>query len=410
MAGPLSHLRVLDMSRILAGPWAGQALADLGAEVIKIERPGEGDDTRGWGPPYLAGTDGKPTAEAAYYLAANRGKKSVAVDISKPEGQKLVKELAAISDILIENYKVGGLLKYGLAYEDLRQLNPGLIYCSITGFGQTGPYKDLAGYDFMIQAMGGLMSVTGERDDLPGGGPQKAGVAVADLMTGMYATVAILAAVAHRDRTGEGQYIDMALLDCQVAMMANQNMNYLVSGKAPGRMGNAHMNIVPYQVFATSDGHIIIAVGNDGQFTRFCAVAGCPELALDPRFKTNSDRLVNRGALIPLIEEIVSKRKRDDWLRSLEAATVPCGPINTLDQVFNNPQVKHRQLRRDMSHPLAGIVPQVVSPIKFSVTALEYDLPPPLLGQHTDQVLRQLLHLSEAALEKLRQQGIVASP
>jgi crotonobetainyl-CoA:carnitine CoA-transferase CaiB-like acyl-CoA transferase len=407
MSGPLSHLRVLDMSRVLAGPWAGQNLADLGAEVIKIERPGAGDDTRSWGPPFLADADGNPTSEAAYYLCANRGKKSVAVDLAQSEGQDIIRNLAAKSDILIENYKAGGLKKYGLGYDDLRAVNPGLIYCSITGFGQSGPYRDLAGYDFMIQGLGGMMSLTGERDDLPGGGPQKVGVAVADLMTGMYATVGILAALAHRDRTGEGQYIDMALLDCQVAMLANQNMNYLTSGKVPGRMGNAHLNIVPYQVFATSDGHIIIAVGNDAQFVRFCEVAGCPELSRDERFKTNRARLENRRFLIPMIEAIVAGRCRQDWLQSLEAATVPCGPINNLDQVFEDPQVKHRNLKRDLPHPLAGSVPQVVNPIKFSQTPLEFTAAPPLLGQHTGEIMQGLLDLPKATVAALRQKGVL---
>lgn len=408
MTGPLAHLRVLDMSRVLAGPWSGQNLADLGAEVIKIERPGAGDDTRAWGPPFLKDQDGSPTSEAAYYLSANRGKKSVAIDIAHSEGQRLIRELAAKSDILIENYKVGGLKKYGLSYDDLKVINPRLIYCSITGFGQTGPYKDRGGYDFMVQAMGGLMSVTGERDDLPGGGPQKVGVAVADLMTGMYATIAILAAVAHRDQTGQGQYIDMALLDCQVAMLANQGMNYLTSGEVPMRMGNAHMNIVPYQVMATRDGHIIIAVGNDGQFARFCAVAGCPELSQNPMYKTNGDRLAHRDELITILSAIVSKRSSADWLAALEAATVPCGPINTLDQVFADPQVVHRGMKQDIPGPLGCYVPQVVSPMKFSATPLEFKTPPPLLGQHTAEILAIWLNLSDEETEKLKASGVIA--
>ncbi len=407
--GPLSHLRVLDLSRVLAGPWAGQNLADLGAEVIKVERPGQGDDTRGWGPPYLKDKDGAPTSEAGYYLSANRGKKSITIDIATTEGQKLVRELAAKSDILIENYKVGGLRKYGLDYESLSKINPRLIYCSITGFGQTGPYSAQAGYDMMIQALGGMMSITGERDDLPGGGPQKVGVAVADLMTGMYATIGILGAVAHRDQTGQGQYIDMSLLDCQVAMLANQNMNYLISGDAPVRMGNAHMNIVPYQVFETSDGHIIIAVGNDQQFARFCKVAGCPELANNPKYITNSDRLIHRVELLALLTDIVAGRSSADWLRELKEAIVPCGAINTIDQVFEDPQIRHRGLKQDLPHPLSGSVPQVVSPIKYSGTPLEFNNPPPTLGQHTDEVMESVLGLSVEKIADLKRKGVTES-
>ena len=321
----LEHLRVLDLTRVLAGPWCTQLLADLGADVVKIERPGSGDDTRAWGPPYLSDPTGRDTSEAAYYLSANRGKRSVTVDISKPEGQQLVRRLAAAADVVVENYKVGQLAKYGLDYARLSEVNPRLIYCSITGFGQDGPYKDRAGYDFIIQAMGGFMSITGERDDLPGGGPQKAGVAVSDLMTGMYSTVAILAAVAQRSRSGVGQYIDMALFDTMIAMLANMNMNYLTTGKAPGRAGNAHQNIVPYQVFAAADGHVVIAVGNDSQYAKFCEIAGRPDLAADPRFASNAGRVRNRAALVPLLEAIVRDRPAAFWAEKLEAAVVPCG-------------------------------------------------------------------------------------
>jgi crotonobetainyl-CoA:carnitine CoA-transferase CaiB-like acyl-CoA transferase len=401
MAAALSHIRVLDLSRVLAGPWAGQNLADLGAEVIKVERPRAGDDTRGWGPPYLKDRSGNDTKEAAYYLGANRGKKSLTLDISRPEGQDIVRRLAAKSDILLENYKVGDLKRYRLGYEDLKPINPKLIYCSITGFGQSGPLAHLAGYDFMIQGMGGLMSITGERDDYPGGGPQKVGVAVADLMTGMYATVAVLAALAYREREGRGQYIDMALLDSQVAMIANMNMNYLASGVVPKRYGNAHANIVPYQVFRSQDGHVILAVGNDSQFAKFCEVAGCPELASDPRFARNSDRVRNREIAIPILEDILRSRPTQEWVDALEPKGVPCGPINNIAQVFENPQVKHRGMRVEVPHPLAGTVPLVASPMKFSETPIEYRIPPPLLGQHTREILRDLLEMEDAVIDRL---------
>ncbi len=403
----LGHLRVLDLTRVLAGPWCTQLLADLGADVIKIERPGSGDDTRGWGPPYLKDAQGRDTTEAAYYLAANRGKRSVTIDISKPEGQRLVRELARKSDILVENYRVGQLAKYGLDYASLAAANPKLIYCSITGFGQTGPYRERAGYDFIIQGMGGFMSITGERDDLPGGGPQKAGVAVSDLMTGMYSAVAILAALAHREVTGEGQHLDLALFDVMVAMLANMNMNHLVSGKAPGRAGNAHQNIVPYQVFAAADGHVIIAVGNDSQYAKFCEIAGRPELATDARFAKNADRVRNRAVLVPLLEEIVRARPVAFWTEQLEAAGVPCGPINSIAQALADPQIVARGLRIDLPHPLAGHVPLVGNPIKMSATPPAYDRPPPLLGEHTEEVLRQLLGCSEHDLLALRQAGAI---
>ncbi|MFN7570086.1 MAG: CaiB/BaiF CoA transferase family protein [Betaproteobacteria bacterium] len=403
----LDHLRILDLTRVLAGPWCTQLLADLGADVIKIERPGAGDDTRHWGPPYLKDAAGHDTTEAAYYLAANRGKRSVTVDIADPQGQALLRKLAAQSDVLIENYKVGQLAKYGLDYAALAAENPRLIYCSVTGFGQTGPYKDRAGYDFIIQGLGGLMSITGERDGAPGAGPQKVGVAVADLMTGMYATVAILAAVAQREKTGRGQYIDMALLDTQVAMLANMNLNYLASGRAPGRAGNAHANIVPYQVFAAADGHAIVAVGNDSQFVKFCEVAGCPQLASDPRFARNADRVRNRELLIPLLEPIVRSRPVAFWAERLEAAGVPCGPINNIAQAFADPQVVARGLRFDLPHPTAGSVPQVASPISMSDSPPAHDRAPPTLGQHTDEVLRELANLTDSDIAALRAQGTI---
>lgn len=407
MTAALSGIRVLDLSRVLAGPWASQTLADLGAEVIKIERPGSGDDTRGWGPPYLKDKDGNDTREAAYFLAANRGKKSVTLNISRPEGQAIIRSLAAQSDVFIENYKVGDMARYGLSYEELRKINPSLIYCSITGFGQDGPLSGFAGYDFVIQGMGGLMSITGERDDLPGGGPQKLGVAYADLMTGAYSALSIMAALFHRSRTGEGQYIDMALLDVQVATMANMNMNYLVSGRVPRRQGNAHANIVPYQVFAAQDGHLVLAVGNDGQFVKFCEIAGHPELAQDERFAANAGRVRNREILIPMIQEILLGRSVKDWIAPLEAAGVPCGPINDIGQTFEHPQVKHRGLRIDLPHPLAGTVPQVASPIRMSASPVTYQGAPPTLGQHTHEVLGGLCGLSAEDMARLGKDGII---
>jgi len=403
----LGHIRVLDLTRVLAGPWCAQNLADLGADVIKIERPGAGDDTRHWGPPYLKDAEGHDTTEAAYYLAANRGKRSVTLDIATPEGQEIVRQLARQSDVVLENYKVGQLKKYGLDYESLQREKPDLIYCSITGFGQDGPYAQRAGYDFIIQGMGGFMSITGERDDLPGGGPQKAGVAISDLMTGMYSTIAVMAALTHRDRTGEGQYIDMALLDVQVAMLANMNTNYLASGNAPKRWGNAHPNIVPYQTFATSDGHIIVAVGNDGQYRRFVDVGGRPDLAADERFATNPMRVRHRDTLVPLLAEMVKTKTKQQWIDALESAGVPCGPINNLDEVFENPQVQAREMRVDMPHPTGAKVKLVGSPMKMSATPPRYDMPPPMLGQHTKEVLRELLGQSEAQIAELQEKGIV---
>jgi glutaryl-CoA transferase len=408
MPGPLSHLTVLDLSRVLAGPWCTQLLADLGAEVIKIEKPGSGDDTRSWGPPFLKDRAGRDTGEAAYYLACNRGKQSVAVDFTRPEGREIVRDLARSADVVVENFKVGGLAKYGLDYASLSVDNPGLVYCSITGFGQMGPYAERAGYDFMIQGMGGFMSVTGERDDAPGGGPQKAGIAIADLMTGMYAATAVLAALAHRERGGAGQYIDTNLFDTQVAMMAVMAMNYLVSGAPPRRAGNAHQNIVPYQVFACADGHLILAVGNDAQFARFCEAAGKPEWARDRRFAANAERVQRRDTLVPMIAEIMRTRSQRDWLAALEAVGVPCGPINRIDQVLADPQIAAHGMCFDLPHPLAGSVPQVGSPLRFSATPLAYTQAPPLLGEHTAAVLRERLGLSGEALAQLAERGIIA--
>ena len=407
MAGPLSHIRVLDLSRVLAGPWAAQNLADLGAEVIKIERPGTGDDTRGWGPPWMKDGAGKDTSESAYFLSVNRNKKSVTLDISRPEGQAIVRELAAKSQVLIENYKVGTLKKYKLGYEDLKATNPSLIYCSVTGFGQDGPYAPRPGYDFIFQGMGGLMSITGERDGQPGAGPQKVGIAITDVLTGMYASVAILAAITHRERTGQGQYIDAALLDTMVAFNANQITSYFASGRIPVRWGNAHAQVVPYEVFPTADGHIILAVGNDSQFVSFCQAAGCPELAQEARFKSNSQRIVHRGELIPLIAEVMRTRSKGEWIEALEAANVPCGPINNMKEVFEDPQVRHRELRVDMPHPLGGTASVVRSPLRLSQTPVEYRLAPPTLGQHTEDVLKGLLGRSDADLTRLKAAGIV---
>ncbi|HMV38622.1 CaiB/BaiF CoA transferase family protein [Plasticicumulans sp.] len=407
MSGPLAHLRVLDLSRVLAGPWAGQTLADLGADVIKIERPGCGDDTRHWGPPYLKAADGTPTGEAAYFLSANRGKRSVTVDFTRPEGQAIVRALAAQSDVLLENFKVGGLAQYGLDADSLRALNPRLIYCSVTGFGQDGPYRDLPGYDFMIQGMGGLMSLTGQPDGTPGGGPVKVGVALADVLTGLYATIGVLAALAHRERSGEGQHVDLALLDVQVAVLANQALNYLTTGCAPQRLGNAHPNIVPYQTFAAADGHLILAVGNDAQFARCCAVLGCPELAADERFASNRARVAHRTELVPRLAACFATQPRDAWLAALANANVPCGPINTLDQVFADAQVQHRQMRVELPHAQAGTVALVGSPLKLSATPVEYHLPPPQLGEHTATVLAQRLGYTADDLARLRAAGIV---
>lgn len=391
MPSALDGLKVLDLSRVLAGPWAGQMLADLGADVVKIERPGSGDDTRAWGPPYLRDADGRDTSEAAYFLCANRNKRSLAIDLTTAEGQVRVRELVANADVLIENFKVGGLAGYGLDYASLSVLNPRLIYCSITGFGQDGPYAQRAGYDFMIQALGGMMSVTGRAEGEPGAGPVKVGVAVTDIFTGLYASNAILAAVVERERSGLGQHIDLSLLDVQVACLANQSLNYLTTGTPPKRMGNAHPNIVPYQDFPSADGDFILTVGNDSQFRRFCSVAGHPEWAEDPRFATNAQRVAHRDLLIPLIRQVTVFRTTDQWMADLEQAGVPCGPINDLAQVFADPQVLARGLKVRMAHPLSGEVDLVANPIRLSRTPVEYRLAPPLLGEHAAQILRDWL-------------------
>ncbi|MEE5105775.1 CaiB/BaiF CoA-transferase family protein [Pseudomonas alliivorans] len=407
MMGALSHIRVLDLSRVLAGPWAGQILADLGADVIKVERPVCGDDTRSWGPPFLKDEAGQNTTEAAYYLSANRNKQSVTIDFTRPEGQQLVRELVAKSDIVIENFKVGGLAAYGLDYASLKAVNPKLIYCSITGFGQTGPYARRAGYDFMIQGLGGLMSLTGRPDGDEGAGPVKVGVALTDILTGLYSTTAILAALAHRDQSGTGQHIDMALLDVQVACLANQAMNYLTTGVAPRRLGNAHPNIVPYQDFPTADGDFILTVGNDSQFRKFAEVAGQSQWATDPRFLTNKLRVANRGELIPLIRQATVFKTTAQWVDELEAAGVPCGPVNDLAQVFADPQVLARGLAIELPHTLGGRVAQVASPIRLSETPVEYRRAPPLLGEHTSEVLQALLGMSEGEVVALKGAGVL---
>jgi crotonobetainyl-CoA:carnitine CoA-transferase CaiB-like acyl-CoA transferase len=409
--GALDGIRVLDLSRVLAGPWCTQTLADLGAEVIKVERPSSegsrgGDDTRGWGPPFLRDSDGRDTDDAAYFLGTNRNKRSITLDLAHPEGQAIVRRLLHDTDVLVENFKVGDMARHGLDAATLTAAFPRLVYCSITGFGQTGPYRQRAGYDYAVQGLGGLMSVTGERDDRPGGGPQKVGVAVADLFTGLYATVAILAALRHREASGRGQAIDMALLDTQVAMLANLGANYLVTGQPPRRAGNAHQNIVPYQVFEVADGHLILAVGNDGQFARLCGVAGLQALAGDPRFERNAARVRHREALIALLEPVMKARTRDDWLAALEAAQVPAGPINDLAQVFADPQVRARGMTLEVEHPQQPQLKLVASPMKLSATPPSLRRAPPLLGQHTDEVL-DTLGLDTTARERLRRQGVI---
>jgi len=407
MTAPLSHIRVLDLSRVLAGPLATQFLADMGAEVIKIERPRSGDDTRAWGPPFaLEPTENDPGI-SAYFACCNRGKQSVTVDITHPKGQELIRKLAAKSDVVIENFKVGGLAKYGLDYQSLKQINPRIIYCSITGFGQTGPYAARAGYDFLVQAMGGLMSITGEPDDVPGGGPVKVGVAISDQMAGMFALSAILTALLKRERTGEGEYIDVALLDSTVASLINQASTYLVSGIVPQRMGNAHPTVVPYQAFRTADGHIILAIGNDGQFQRFCAVAGLDGLANDERYRTNSARIINRNTLIPKIAEAIRQRTTADWVSLLESQAVPCGPINTIDQVFADPQVQARGMRRVLEHEKAGSLPVTANPVRMASHDTTADKAPPMLGENTDEVLTRLLDLSPNDIAALRNEGVV---
>jgi len=388
--GPLTHIKVLDLSRVLAGPWAGQVLADLGATVIKVERPGVGDDTRVWGPPFLKAENGEQTKEACYFLAANRGKQSVTIDISTAEGQELVRKLAAQADIVLENYKVGTLIRYGLGYEDLKAVNPAIIYCSVTGFGQDGPLAELPAYDSMIQAMGGLMSVTGERDGQPGGGPQKVGMPIMDLMTGMWAAVGVLAALARRNETGEGEYIDLAMLDVMVATIANQGMNYLVSGKTPQRMGNKHPNIQPQDVFQCTDGQMVLAVGNDGQFASFCQAMNRPDLASDPRFTTNSSRVVNLAALMEILVQEIGQRSRAECIDALRLHGVPCGPINTIPEVLADPQIIHREMLRYLPHPTAGKVPQIVSPLRLKQNPLAFNDAPPLLGADTQAVLKEI--------------------
>ncbi|HEX9182355.1 MAG TPA: CaiB/BaiF CoA-transferase family protein [Burkholderiales bacterium] len=403
MAGPLSHVKVLDLSRVLAGPWAGQNLADLGAEVIKVERPKVGDDSRAFGPPWVKDREGRDTKDSAYFTSANRGKKSITLNISSAAGQEIVRELARISDVLIENYKFGDLARYGLAYDDLKRVNPRLIYCSVTGFGQTGPYRERPGYDFMIQGMGGMMSVTGDAQ----GEPMRAGVPVADIITGMYASIAICAALAHRAETGKGQHLDLALLDSQIALLAYQNTNYFATGKPPARIGNLHPNIVPYQPFRTADGEVIIACGNDNLYRRFCEAAGCAELASDARFATNGKRVENRAELTRLLQAVFARRKTEEWLELLEAAGVPNGPINNVAQVFEEPQVKARGVRVDLDHPVAGKLPSVASPMRFSGSPLEHKLAPPLLGQHTEEILRERLGRSAAQIAALRAEGVI---
>jgi formyl-CoA transferase len=407
MAGPLSHIRVLDLTRVLAGPWAAQNLADLGAEVIKVERPKKGDDSRAYGPPWVKDENGKETKEAAYFMAANRGKKSITIDIAKPQGQAIVRELAKRADVLLENYKTGDLARYKLSYDDLKELNPGLIYCSITGFGQTGPYRERPGFDFMVQGMGGFMSVTGERDDRPGGGPQRAGVPIVDIMTGMYSTIAVCAAIASREKTGQGQFIDMALLDTQIGILANQGMNFLATGEAPGRLGNTHPNIVPYQSFKTKDGDIILACGNDNLFNKFCDVAGAPHLPKDARFATNGTRVSNRAAMDEVLIPIFKTRTTAQWVSDLEKGGVPCGPINNLKDVFDDPHVQARGMRIELPHATAGKVPLIRSPMRFSGTPVEHTAGPPTLGQHTDEVLAKTLGKSADEIAALKAEGIV---
>jgi len=403
MPGPLAGVRVLDLTRVLAGPWAAQNLADLGAEVIKLERPETGDDSRAFGPPWVKDRNGRDTKDSAYFTSANRGKKSITVNISRPAGQEIVRALAERSDVLIENYKFGDLARYGLGYDDLTALNPRLIYCSVTGFGQTGPYRERPGYDFMIQGMGGMMSVTGDAQ----GEPMRAGVPVADIITGMYASIAICAALAHRAQTGMGQHLDLALLDSQIALLAYQNTNYFATGKPPSRIGNLHPNIVPYQPFRTADGEVIIACGNDNLYRKFCEAAGCAELANDARFATNGKRVENRAELTRLLQGIFAQRPTQEWLDLLEAAGVPNGPINDVAQVFEEPQVKARGVRVELDHPAAGKLPTVASPMRFSATPLDYRTPPPLLGEHTDEVLRGLLGKGAPEIARLRAEGAI---
>jgi crotonobetainyl-CoA:carnitine CoA-transferase CaiB-like acyl-CoA transferase len=401
MQAALSNVRVLDLSRVLAGPWCTQNLADLGAEVIKVERPKTGDDTRTWGPPWIRNEDGEETTDATYYGSANRNKQSIAIDISTPEGQQLVRELAAKSDVFVENYKVGDMARYGLSYDDIKKINPRIIYCSITGYGQTGPHAHRPGYDYVFQGIGGLMSITGERDDLPGGGPQRVGIAVTDIMTGMYSAMAILAALNARHTTGAGQYIDMALLDCIVAFGSNQAASYMMTGNLPKRFGHAHPSVVPYQVFATGDGHIIVAVGNDAQYKRLCTVIGRDDLWADERFQKMSGRLIHRDALIPELERALKTHLSAEWLDSMETAGIPCGPINNYKQVFDDPQVQHRGLWQELPHPAGGMTPTIASPLRLSGTPVQYRMAAPTLGQHTQEILRDVLGKSQNEIDQL---------
>ncbi|KWR91545.1 CaiB/BaiF CoA transferase family protein [Cupriavidus sp. IDO] len=407
MKKALEHLKVLDLTRVLAGPWATQNLADMGAEVIKIERPGAGDDTRAWGPPFLRDADGNETRDSSYFLSANRGKRSVTVDIATPQGQEIIRELARQADVVVENYKVGTLARYGLGYEDLRAVNPRLVYCSITGFGQSGPYASLPGYDFVFQGMGGLMSITGMPDGEPGGGPVKSGIAITDLLTGMYASTAILAALEHRHVSGEGQYIDMALLDCVVTLNSYQAINYFLSGKVPQRMGNAHSNMVPYQVFRCKEGDVIVAVGNDSQYRAFCEVIGRPDLASDERFTSAGQRNRNRDALIPQVAEAMLARTMTDWVERMEAANVPCGPIYNMEQVFEDPQVQHREMKVSLPHSAGVQAPGLANPIRLSATPVVYERSAPTLGEHTDDILRERLGYDAARISALRGEGIL---
>ena len=407
MPGPLSHIRVLDLSRVLAGPWAGQNMADMGAEVIKVERPVKGDDSRAFGPPWLKDANGKPTSEAAYFLAANRGKKSITANLSHADAQAMLRELARSCDVVIENYKFGDLARYGLGYEDIRAVKPDIIYCSVTGFGQTGPWRERPGYDFMAQGMSGLMSVTGEPDGTPGAGPMRVGIPIIDILTGMYASIAICAALAHRAQTGVGQHLDLALLDTSMAFLSIQGMTYLTTGEAPGRIGNTHPSIVPYQVFPTSDGSVILACGNDNLYAKFCAAAGCKHLVTDERFARNAGRVQNRGVLVPMLNDVFAQRTTKEWVAILEEAGVPNGPINTIAQAFEEEQVKARGVRFDLPHPLGGSAPMISSPMKFSATPLNQETPPPTLGQHTEAILTGILGKNAEAIAKLRESGAI---
>ena len=405
MSGPLSHIRVLDMTRVLAGPWCGQNFADLGAEVIKVERPKKGDDSRAYGPPWIKDAEGRETKEAAYFMAANRGKKSITANLSHPDAQAMLRELATSCDVVIENYKYGDLARYGLGYDDIRAVNPKIVYCSVTGFGQTGPWRERPGYDFMAQGMSGLMSVTGEPDGVPGAGPMRVGIPIIDILTGMYASVAICAALAHRAHTGVGQHLDLALLDTAMAFLSIQGMTYLTTGEAPGRIGNTHPSIVPYQVFPTSDGSVILACGNDNLFTKFCEAAACKHLAGDARFAKNAGRVENRDVLVPLLNAVFAAKTTKEWVAILEAAGVPNGPINSIAEAFNEEQVKARGIRFNLPHPTGGTTPMIASPMKFSATPARQDVPPPLLGQHTDEVLGSILGYDAARIALLRERG-----